>query len=207
MNTEIKPDILHQLIDLVKTSKYEPMSVWNDYYKNWNDEQQCHFDFMLLGVMGLEDREGRAWSEAYKQAAHCYKYLSQKRTEIQESEQELQQFPKLLSEDEAKQTLSFLIKYELISDTVNKEHFLYWFGCINKKPIDLEQIEWTENKQLCREFLTKIYKSHLTIAKIEKLTPICFSKNGKPMNLAKNKQKPHIKSDAISTFLATNIKH
>lgn len=84
MDTNIEPDILHQLTDLIKAGKYEPVSVWKDYYQNWDNEQQYNFDLMLLSIIISEHREGREFGEVYKRASRCYGYLSQKRTEIQE---------------------------------------------------------------------------------------------------------------------------
>lgn len=97
--------------------------------------------------------------------------------------------------------------------TTDRKSFDYIFGKDKEKPENLIPIEWTGTKQLLRELLTGLQKeikynrqnpeTRELSNEIERQTPIYFTKDEKPLKLAKNKPIPSYGSDAIIKFLAT----
>jgi len=80
--SEIKPDALHQLLGLLLTGNYEPLSVWADFYSKWDREQRDAFCSMLMSVV-MSGKRGEIdmFGEEYKRASRCLDYLEQKECE------------------------------------------------------------------------------------------------------------------------------
>lgn len=111
--------------------------------------------------------------------------------------------PMRLKGNEAKSLRTLLIDKNQIEKNTEEETFLYWFGCGEYNEA-IKPIIWTGTKQIARELLEGLYKSKdSSFADIEKIVPMCFIKDKKPMQLAKNKKVPSLESDVIAGFLAT----
>lgn len=154
----------------------------------------------LKGIGLTEHLKYKDIQDIEREREEYYKDLK----ELISSQPKLPRFPKL-SKERISKAFKFLVEKKLIDNNTQERHFLYWFSCNNEKPTDLKKIEWIGNKQLAREFLTGLYKGEIKVSQIEELTPLCFFKNGTPMNLAKNKVVPSTISDDIKKFLATIV--
>lgn len=120
-------------------------------------------------------------------------------------------FPPLLSEVQGGLLYEFLIKAAFIDALTDKPSFLYLMGCITEQPANLTPINWRKNKQLLRELLELAFKpllekGNLHNADIERLTPLCFKKNGEPYGLANRTKHPSSDSDKLSNFFATQMR-
>lgn len=117
-------------------------------------------------------------------------------------------FPPCMNETRGVALYRFLIQRGMIEATADEASFLYLMGCVADSPTNVKRIEWLANKQLLREMLEGASRSLLEggnfkKSDIERLTPLCFTQRGKPLNLAKSKPVPSIDSDALENFFAT----
>lgn len=121
----------------------------------------------------------------------------------QEKPESPKPLPMRLKGNEAKSLRTLLIDKNQIDKNTEEETFLYWFGCGEYNEA-IKPIVWTGTKQIARELLEGLYRSKdSSFADIEKIVPMCFIKDKKPMKLAKNKAVPSLESDVIAGFLAT----
>ena len=101
-----------------------------------------------------------------------------------------------------------LIEKGMIGGDSDEASFLYLIGCTDEPPESVEPIEWFSTKQLLREMLEGMAKPLLEGEKfkkadIERLAPLCFRQDGKPLRLAKPKPVPSQESDALTNFFST----
>lgn len=117
-------------------------------------------------------------------------------------------FPPCIDENRGIALYRFLIQRGMIEATADEASFLYLMGCVADSPTNVKRIEWLANKQLLREMLEGASRlllegGNFKKSDIERLAPLCFTQDGKPLNLAKSKPVPSIDSDALENFFAT----
>lgn len=82
---------------------------------------------------------------------------------------------------------------EFINRSLSLDAFLYWFGVIDKRPKDLQPIEWQQTKQQARILMKGIYAQALEnksilMKDIEERIQYCFIYKDKPLKLANNSE-------------------
>lgn len=119
----------------------------------------------------------------------------------------VQHFTYCRSDVYLKMLWQWLCRNGYIAKDTNCENFVYVMGG-NERPSKVTPVVWTASVQVLREMLETVYEPALsagqtTKADIEKTVPLCFSKDGKPLSLAKNRQRGTTESKQIMNFLAT----
>lgn len=117
-------------------------------------------------------------------------------------------FPPCMDEDRGIALHRFLIERGMIEATADEASFLYLMGCVACPPGEVKPVEWLATKQLLREMLegatqTLLERGDFKKGDIERLAPLCFTRRGEPLNLARPKSVPSLESDAMAKFFAT----
>lgn len=116
------------------------------------------------------------------------------------------QMPPYTTREEVMNLYRFLIKEEFIESSTSAESFLYIMGVTEVPPKNLKLINWKGNMQQLRVMLTECYREPLDrkaikLADIERLAPQCFLNKGNKMStLAKPKEEPNLRTDALRNF-------
>lgn len=69
---------VHGLLDLVRSGKIEPITMWKYYVSQWDEEEQRIFLLKLIAMSKNEKEEGRQESDVDKWASYHASYLSRK---------------------------------------------------------------------------------------------------------------------------------
>lgn len=73
---------IHGLLDLVRSGKIEPITMWEYYVSQWDEEEQRIFLLKLIAISKNEKEEGRQESDVDKWASCHASYLSRKINEL-----------------------------------------------------------------------------------------------------------------------------
>ena len=79
---------IHGLLDLVRSGKIEPITMWRYYVSQWDEEEQRIFLLKLIAISKNEKEEGRQGSDVDKWASYHASYLSRKINEVRQLKQE-----------------------------------------------------------------------------------------------------------------------
>ena len=69
---------IHGLLDLVRSGKIEPITMWRYYVSQWDEEEQRIFLLKLIAISKNEKEEDRQGSDVDKWASYHASYLSRK---------------------------------------------------------------------------------------------------------------------------------
>lgn len=73
---------IYGLLNLVRSGKIEPITLWKYYVSQWNEEEQRIFLLKLIAISKNEKEEGRQESDVDKWASYHASYLSRKINEV-----------------------------------------------------------------------------------------------------------------------------
>lgn len=119
----------------------------------------------------------------------------------------VQHFTYCRSEMYLRMLWQWLCRNGYIAEDTNCENFVYLMGG-SERVAKVAPIAWKVNVQVLREMVETVCEPALTAgqttkADIEKTVPLCFTKDGKPVALAKNKPTESMESRKMAKFLAT----
>lgn len=118
-------------------------------------------------------------------------------------------FPLNKSEEEGKCLYELLVREQFIARTTEMDCWLYVMGYSAQQPAEVKPIAWLKNVQLAQEMLRGVHgnlleSKELTVNGMTELAEQCFTKDGKPMKLAKFKAENSWDSDLLQKFFRPN---
>ena len=78
---------IHGLLDLVRSGKIEPVTMWKNVAQ-WDKEEKTVLLFKLIAISKNEKEEGRQGSDVYERASYHASYLSRKINEERQIKQD-----------------------------------------------------------------------------------------------------------------------
>ncbi|MDE7089478.1 MAG: hypothetical protein K2O54_05110 [Prevotella sp.] len=114
-------------------------------------------------------------------------------------------FPLSNNEEEGKRLYRLLVEKNFIARDTSLDGWLYTMGYSMEQPMAVKPIVWLKNVQLAQVMLRGVFgslieKKELTVAAMSALAEKCFTKDGKPLRLAKFKTDPSTDSDLLENF-------
>ena len=124
------------------------------------------------------------------------------------AEPDRQHFPPNRSESEGRQWYEFLMKQGFIGSETALPCWMFLMGFSTVQPEEVKPIAWLKTVETARLMLRKVHGNliearRLTVSRMEELAAQCFTKQGKPLKLAKPKKEYSQDADAIENFLPT----
>lgn len=124
------------------------------------------------------------------------------------SEQASPHFPLNKSEDVGRQWYDFLTAKGFIPTDTEQECWLYGMGFSSKEPLEPKPIVWLKTVETAQMMMRKVCDNllstnQLSIAGMFELASQCFTKNGKPLKLAKQRKEVSSDADLIENFVPT----
>lgn len=118
-------------------------------------------------------------------------------------------FPMAGNEDEGRRLYRLLTENQFIARDTSLACWLYTMGYSTEQPPGLKPIEWQKNVQLAQVMLLGVYadkieKKEMTKAAMKTIAERCFTKNGKPLRLAKFKAELSTDNDLLENFFRPN---
>lgn len=118
-----------------------------------------------------------------------------------------QHFPMCREDRYLKQLYQFLIAQNWIAGSTHPDNFVYLMGGMERSP-RIQPVVWQNKPQLLREMLEMVFspvidRGVVKKADLERIVPICFSKDGKPLMLPNTKHEASMDYDKLMNFLAT----
>ena len=113
-------------------------------------------------------------------------------------------FPLNKSEEEGRQWFQFLVSKGFIAADSDLGSWLYVMGFSSNQPEAVKLIAWQKTVETARLMICRIHGNRkLTFTRMKELASQCFTKQGKPLQLAKPKKEYSGDADAIENFLPT----
>ena len=119
-------------------------------------------------------------------------------------------FPLNKSEEDGKRLYELLIREQFIARDTEMDCWLYRMGFSVRQPAEVKPIAWLKNVQLAQEMLRGVHgnlllSKELSVSGMNELAEQCFTKDGKPLKLAKFKAEVSWDSDILKNFGSSDI--
>ena len=162
---------------------------------------------MVQGMFQGADLSGVRQIIAINEGDVCYQKFGDGNADTGTS-----RFPLNKSVEEGRQWYDFLVEKEFIPVETELSCWLFRMGFSTEKPSQLKPIEWLKTVETAQMMIRKVHKNlldskQLSVSKMCELASECFTKNGKPLKLAKSKKEFSLAADAISDFFPTTSDH
>ena len=118
-------------------------------------------------------------------------------------------FPLNKSEEDGRRLYELLIREQFIARDTEMDCWLYRMGFSVRQPAEVKPIAWLKNVQLAQEMLRGVHgnlllSKELSVSGMNELAEQCFTKDGKPLKLAKFKAEVSWDSDILKNFFRPN---